>query len=373
MTTSDLDIERPQAAAPEKQKRRKFWSFLVLGLALALLAIKIFPARPFNEQLLQLSLRQTLGPWADGFASEPPELQALILDYASQPELVLKTKIALLKYPDLAQRVFLTYGATPEFQQILRHYGEAVLLPISYFMTHEIASLTAMHKVGNVWEDLKESWQHWLTGKKEAAAPPPEVKLGPEERGWIAITFIKEEGYHFLGQFVVTKEGEVQWLQSDRLLQGLVSFLTSGVRKLEAKWRQGEPILLGDLTDAALDLIIVAGSFKLVKAANQSRKLTKLGQLPQRIRVYGRALLFKGGKLRPIVKYGVLATTGYLLVRHPSLLHSLWREAANVLGLPPLLLQVVGWTVVITLLLYPVSWLWALLTPPVRWLARTVC
>jgi hypothetical protein len=371
MSTSDLEIKSPPAAAPEKQKRRKFRLFLVLGLALALLAMKIFPARPFNEQLLQLSLRQTLGPLAAGFAAEPPELQALMLDYAPQPELVLKAKIALLKYPDLARRVFLTYGAEPEFQQILRDYGEAVLLPISYFMTHEISSLTAMHKVGKVWEDLKESWQQWLGG--EAAAPPPAVKLGPEERGWIAVTFIKEEGYHFLGQFVVTKEGEVQWLQSDRLLQGLVSFLTGGVRKLEAKWRQGEPILLGDLTDAALDLIIVAGSFKLVKAANQSRKLTKLGQLPQRIRVYGSALLFKGGRLRPIVKYGVLATTGYLLVRHPSLLHSLWREAANVLGLPPLLLQVVGWTVVITLLLYPVSWLWALLSPPVRWLARAVC
>lgn len=373
MSTSDLETESPRAAAPEKQKRRKFWFFLVLGLALALLAIKIFPARPFNEQLLQLSLHQTLGSLAAGFASEPPELQALMLDYAAQPELVLKAKIALLKYPDLARRVFLTYGATPEFQQILLNYGEAVLLPISYFMTHEISSLTAMHKVGTVWDDLKESWQQWLGGKQEAAAPPPEVKLGPEERGWIAVTFIQEAGYHFLGQFVVTKEGEVQWLQSDRMLQGLVSFFTGGVRKLEAKWRQSEQIGLGDLTDAALDLIVVAGSFKLVKAANQSRKLTKLGQLPQRIRIYGSALLFKGGKVRPIVKYGALATTGYLLIRHPSLLHSLWREAANVLGLPPLLLQVVGWTVVITLLLYPVSWLWALLSPPVRWLARAVC
>jgi hypothetical protein len=89
MNESNLETENPQAGAPEKQKRRKFRLFLVLGLALALLAMKIFPARPLNEQLLQLSLRQTLGPLADGFAAEPPELQALMLDYAPRPEMVL--------------------------------------------------------------------------------------------------------------------------------------------------------------------------------------------------------------------------------------------------------------------------------------------
>lgn len=134
----------------------------------------------------------------------------------------------------------------------------------------------------------------------------------------------------------------MQWLQSDRLLQNLVSFFTGGVRNLEAKWRQGEQISLGDITGAALDLALVAGSFKLVKAANKSQGLTKLQQLPQRIRVYGSALLIRGGKLRPIVKLGIGATMFYLVVRHPSLLNSLWLEVANFLGLPPLLLQVMG-------------------------------
>lgn len=193
--------------APNHKKRRKLGLFLALGLALALLVNTLLPAAPFNAQLLQLSLRQTLGPLAAEFAAEPPEIQALMLDYASQPELVLKTKIALLKYPKMARRVFLTYGTAPEFQQVLRQYGEAVLPPISYFMTHEIYSLTAGHKVGKVWEDLKQFWQQCLDGEKEAAEPPSPVKLGPEERGWIAVTFIQEEGHHFLGQFVVTKGG----------------------------------------------------------------------------------------------------------------------------------------------------------------------
>src|SRR5690606_26312724 len=65
-----------------------------------------------------------------------------------------------------------------------------------------------------------------------------------------------------------------------------------------------------------------------------------------------------------MVKYGAPAVLAYMAVRHPSVINSLLGSAAEKLGLPVALVQIVGWTV----LLIPVMLLLRFLIAPLAWL-----
>jgi len=98
-------------------------------------------APPYEDQLIGVAVRQSFGDAASQVAAEPLEVQALLLDYADNEQLVLKARLALLRYPDLARRILPVYGGEAEFQAVLLTYGEAVLPPIAYFMDHDLTSL----------------------------------------------------------------------------------------------------------------------------------------------------------------------------------------------------------------------------------------
>ena len=73
----------------------------------------------YEDQLLEVAVRQTFGDTAPQVAEEPLEIQALLLDFADNESLLLKARLALLRYPDLARRILPVYGSEPEFQEVL--------------------------------------------------------------------------------------------------------------------------------------------------------------------------------------------------------------------------------------------------------------
>lgn len=78
-----------------------------------------------------------------------------------------------------------------------------------------------------------------------------------------------------------------------------------------------------------------------------------------------------------LVKYGAPAVLAYMAIRHPSIINSLLGHAAERIGLPVGLVQVLGWTLVLLpimlllrFILGPVAWAMAAAVGLLRWLDK---
>lgn len=335
------------------------------------------PSAPtYEDQLIDVAVRQSFGDSATQVATEPLEVQALLLDYADNEPLLLKARLALMSYPDLARRILPVYGGEAEFQSVLQRYGEAVLPPIAYFMDHDMTSLEMRRALGDRVEEIMLLYARLAGTSSDVAVPrqDPVPDLTPEERGRYAIQFLREEGYDFIGQFAVSPDGKAEWVQTERLTEGLTDLFFGGVRSLEAKWRQGSEVEESDLGWAALDLAVIASSVKLLKATRVSRAAVpadagiaaaRSSGFSGRVAVLGSRVLARSGRLAVAVSgYGVVPMAVYLMIRYPSLINATLAELGGVLGIEPWLLQFLFWFVAILaicrlalFLLGPLSWL----------------
>ena len=339
------------------------------ALLLALLAILgaawLTPHAPepsYEAQLIGVALRQSFGPAAPQLAAQPLEVQALLLDYADDEALVLQARLALLKYPDLARRLLPRYGSEPEFREVLSRYGPTALPPVAYFMDHSLTSLEVRRALGQRLDQIKGLWDRWLgstTPAAQAQTQAATTELTPHERGWYAITFLGKEGYGFIGQFTVAPDGKAEWVQSERVVEGLSDLLLGGVRGLETKWRQGSEVQLGDVAWAALDVAVIAGSVKLVKALAAARTAraaatgvsaaTGMG-FSGRVALFGSRILAQGGRIGlAVARYGAIPAGIYLMIRHPSLINATLAELADWMGIGPWALQFLFWFVALSL------------------------
>ena len=314
---------------------------------------------PYVEQLIRIQAKQDLAHIDRAILDEPMQVQALLLDYSRDKELVLKAWIALSKYPANAREILLLYGNEPEFKGVLRTYGDAVIPVIQYFRDNDIWTVRAMQ---SVTETVRNVWDR-VTGKERANAKP--VELGPLERGWVAVNFIKQEGHEFLGQFVVDGQGKAKWNQTDRIVRALTSFFTSGVRNLETKIDLGQDLTAADAFWAGLDVAMIAVPAKILMSGKAAARSGQELGLAARTRLVAPRLLPKGEMFRKLGAYGAAAAVLYVVVRHPSLLNSVFAELAELIGISPWLVQAAGWSVVIALLMYLFSWL---LVPAARFL-----
>ena len=341
--------------------RKPLWFAAAAMLGAAAIVYFAYPAS-YAEQLVRIQARQAFARVDPRILAEPIDIQGVLLDYAPNKVLSLKAWIALLKYPEATRELLLLYGSTPEFQEILINHGEAVIPVIRYFREHDIWSVAALDAATRAGNRMKD-WFATLSNQPpkdpqaEPAVPAPAASPGPDQRGWYAINFIRQEGHDLLAQFVVAPGGEVKWNQTDRVVKAVTSFLTSGVRTLETRHDLGEPITSGDVFWAGLDVALVSVPLKLLRAgkavARSGEELSVIG----RTRLFAPRLVAQGRRFQSLGKYGALVATIAIVATHPSLLNSLFAEAANLLGLSPWLLQFAGWTLLILLLLYPVSWL----------------
>lgn len=336
---------------------------ILLALLGALLITSLYKPKPLEAQLLHLQVERAMPEAADEIAGEPAEIQALFLAYAEDPVLLAKARLALLRYPDMARPIFLMLGESPDFREVLRRYGEDVVLPIHFFLTHEVFTLELMRGLSETAQSALSTVRRLWNGDEPAQAASTGA-LTTEERGRYAVQFIKAEGYDFLGQFVISPKGEVGWVQTERVLEGINSFFAGGIKGLEGKIRRDETVAVGDVGWAALDVAIGVSALKVLRmgrtAAVGGRSLT----FSQRSAALG-AGLWRGSAIGArLVKYGAPAVLAYIAIRHPSVINSLLGSAAEKLGLPVGLVQVVGWTLV----LLPIMLLLRFILGPLAWL-----
>lgn len=319
--------------------------------------------RSYEEQLIRIQVQQEVAQLDESILQESPEVQAILIDYQANRELLYKTLISLNKYREQTRRVLMEYGPEPEFQEILIQYGDAVILPVHYFLEHDIRSIALLNFTSrNIQAGTENARNLWKTIRGDEPATidtsdeTTDARLGPRERGWYAINFIRQEGHNFLGQFVVDAAGNVKWVQTERLLEGLSSFLAGGIRRLETKYVLDEKITEADILWATFDVAVVVGSFKLLRATKAASSSGKSLSLTARTWHGAARLLPRGPFLRWMGKYGGAVATIYIVVRHPSLLNSVFTEIAELAGIHPLFVQFVGWILIISLLLYPFLW-----------------
>jgi hypothetical protein len=330
--------------------KRLFVIFVLATLLATFFSLAAEPV-PVEQKLIRIHANDVLGEFP-GIEHESVDLQAALADMARDPLLVLKARAVLLKYPVMARQLLKIYGGEPDFQKILRHHGDSVLPPIHYFVSNPVGSIEWMNKAGTQYQLFKK----WFTDHENGATIVDSVQpLTPTERGWYAVQYIRTEGHDFLGQFLVNPEGTVEWLASERVLEGLNQFFAGGLRRLEKRHRMNEPIGAGDIGWAALDVVVLASAVKVLRIGrfaaattqNASRG-TRSAALAVRFSRGGRLVL---GSAR-YAKWPLIAGAGYLVITHPSLVNDLLVELANVIGAPALLIQWVGWLLLLMPALY---------------------
>lgn len=341
---------------------------IICGMALLLATVFSVAVRPvpIEQRLIQIQARDALQGFPD-IKQQPVEIQAILLDFADDPLLLIKAQAAFIRYPDMARSVFSLYGQEPEFQDILRRHGETVLPPIHHFMTRPIYTIELLNQADQRYQALKQ----FFTGAEKSAdipgSPPGQYqRLSPQQRGWFAVNFIKHEGHDFLGQFIVDDQGETQWVVTERMLEGLNQFFTSGIRSLETKYRAGEELTASDVGWASVDVLVLTSAVKVLRMGrvaavttqNASRG-TRSAALAARIGQGGRMVLNSAR----YAKWPMVIGAGYLVMTHPALVSDLLAGVADVLGYPVLAVQLAGWFLLLIPALYLGSWLLWLFGP----------
>jgi phage shock protein PspC (stress-responsive transcriptional regulator) len=345
-------------------KHKKPLLFFAVAVVVAIAIVQSWKPLSYSEQLILVQAKEELSHIDKRIRREPLEVQSVLLDYAADNELVLKAWIALSRYPEQARAILLLYGSEPEFKEILKNHGEAVIPAIQYFLENDVWSVKALdystRTIQSFADSAKRLWNR-IAGNEPAnaaaGAPAKPNELGPIERGWYAVNFIKKDGQHFLGQFVVDKDNKVKRNQTDRIAQAFISFFTGGVRALETKHDLGADVTGPDYFWAGLDVAVVALPLKLLRAGKVVETSGKALPLTTRTRLFAPRLVSKARIFQKLGKYGAVAATVYIIATHPSLINGLLAGLADLLELPPWLVQFVGWVLIVTVAIYPFTWL----------------
>jgi len=334
--------------------RAMFASTLIAATLAALIAFNWAP-RSTESAILEVQLAQRAPHQAHMLQDESLELQALFLDYVDDPLLSTKAQLALLRYPEMSRPILALYGAEPEFKEALREHGEHIIPPIHHLMTNDSVMLDLRKQTENLMNSAIAFVQSVRGTNTDTPSPDRHSRdadtgsaaLTPEARGWYAVMFINREGHDFLGQFVLTPEGQVARVQSERLLESVNAFFAGGIRGLETRVRKDEEIGLGDVGWAALDVAVGVSAFKLVRLGRNAAVAGRTMHFTQRNAALGASLLRGSAIGTRIAKYGAPAVLAYVAIRHPGVLNALLADAAGWLGLPAALLQTLGWTMLL--------------------------
>ena len=357
----------------------KVWLSIVL---FALVAGGVLTAvashEPFEPRMVRLEAQRALPSLAPALAEESPEINALFLSYAGEPALWAAAWLAIRNHGDLAREALLDYGLDPAFQRVLVRFGADAVLPVTYYRDHDIATLRAQHWLGTRYRAASEQLSRWWQDDAEKASEAnptttddeaTPATLTPARRGQIAIAILEAEGHGFLGQFVIDADGEVQWLQSERVVSDIGDFFTGGLRDLESQWRRGEPVGVADLGWAGVDLLVMTSAIKVLRAGRAVRAGAAVEG--QGARATGRGVLAGGGRfvnLSRAAKVAAVTGTAYVVLRHPSLVSALGANAARWLGWPVWLGQFLIWTLVLLPFLIVARFVYRWVLAPLLWL-----
>lgn len=348
---------------------------LVTALAVAALITARAAPTAYESRLLHLSADQAL-PEAvmETLEGESDRLYLRLLGWAESPALLFNASLALSRHGETARRILLAYGAEPDFQQVLARYGPDALLPVAWFHDNEVASLALRHWASESYRHTRDAITGWWRDSEEApAGDSADNGLTPYQRGLYAIAFLQEGGYGFLDQFVVDEKGAIHWLQGERLAAGVSEFFTGGVRDLERRVQVGGPVGPADLAWAGVDVLLMAGAVKALRAgravqtgALQGRGGVAAGaELRSTRALVPAALRFNG--LSRSARFAAVGATAWVVVQHPSLISGLGATLAHWLGWPVRLSQFLLWSVVLLPFFWLVALVWRWLVRPLLW------
>ncbi|PRY66211.1 hypothetical protein B0H98_101189 [Vreelandella songnenensis] len=324
----------------------------------------------YAPRLMRLEARSALPSIEASLAQESAALNSVFLAYAEDQPLWMSAHLAILRYGDIARAALLEYAALPEFQHVLVRFGPDAVLPISYFRAHDVATLRAQHWVGERYQQLSRWWS------EEGEQAQGDAEWTPHRRGQIGIALLDAEGHALLNQFVVDAEGEVHWLQGERVVAGISDFFTSGLRHLENQWRRDEAIGASDIGWAGVDLLLMASTVKVLRAGRLARGARVGSAEAQGVRAGMRQGIAAGAgrfaSLPRMAKIAAVTTTAYVVVRHPSLISALGANAAKWLSLPVWLGQFGVWFIVLLPVLMAARFIWRWVMVPLLWLLMPV-
>lgn len=352
------------------------WLFIVLvAMALAGLLSLTASDEPFEETLVRLEVERALPALESTLQEESAEINALFLHYASDQALWMSAALAIWRHGDIARSTLLDYGLSPQFQQVLVRFGADAVLPISYFRDHDVTTLRAQHWIGERYQQVSRWWGDEPSDTNELGDADVEAamaELTPLRRGQMGIALLDSNGHGLLNQFVVDDEGNVAWLQGERLVSGVGDFFTSGLRDLESQWRRGEAIGASDLGWAGVDLLVMASTVKVLRAGRAARTARLGGVEAQAARTGVRqGIVATSGRfatLPRMAKVAAVAGTAYVVIRHPSLVSALGAHLSQWLGWPTWLGQFLVWLIVLLPVMFIARFIYRWLLTPLLWL-----
>ncbi|SFQ40916.1 hypothetical protein [Variovorax sp. 770b2] len=326
----------------------------------------------YEEQLADIVAARQFSPHVYEATRESPALTQLFIDAAGDRELTLKLELALIKYQDRARSVLELFGSDARFQQVLLAYGEGVIPIVDHFMVTDMATLWTKAKLEGAWKSIFEFF-------KRKSAPSGEdepTAYGPRLRGIYAIEAIVVDGHHFLGQFVLDKNGQIQRVQTDRVLETIKKLFAGGVTDLEQKYRKGEAIAVSDVAWAGADVLSVFGVTKAVKYLGKPSVVGKPVEEAASVRrraMMGRTVLTSEAVGKRVAEKGSKVASIYLLARHPSLLSGVFGALGKQLGFQAWLSILMGWwgiALVAIAGILPLLRGLTLLIKPIRWITN---
>lgn len=357
---------------------RRVWRFLVVALSAALVIAAVISATaaptPYESRLLHLSAERALPePVVRALRDESDRLNLLFIGWADDQALVFNGALALSRHDETARRMLLAYGAEPDFQRVLARYGPDALLPVAWFHDNEVRSLEVRHWAAERYRRTREAIGDWWRETEEAASDSPGIELTPWQRGRYAIAFLQADGYGFLDQFVVDEQGAIHWLQGERLAAGVSDFFTGGLRDLERRVQGGASVGPADLAWAGVDVLLMAGAVKALRAGRAVQAGTVQGrggvaagaELRSTRALAPAALRFTG--LSRSARFAAVGATAWVVVQHPSLISGLGATLAHWLGWPVRLVQFLLWSVVLLPFFWFVGFVWRWLLRPLLW------
>lgn len=354
--------------------RRIRWGALLAGALLASVCITYLSGTAnYEERLTDIAASRGLPMAAYKAAGNSPKLKELFLEAAADRELTGKLELGLLKYGDRARAVFEMFGDDAPFQEILRQYGEGVVPVVDYFMETDMLILK-----GGYWAhgQMRDAWLAIRKAILDKQSKPDQANhfpYGPRYRGIYAIEAIHVDGHHFLGQFVLDKDGHVQRVQTDRILETIKKIFAGGLIELESKYDSGDRIQLTDIAWAGADLLSVFGVPKALKFLGGGGKAIEEAAIVRRTTLMGRGVLLGESVGKHVAGAGAKLAAVYLVVRHPSLLSGVFRALGLLAGLPPWISILIGWwgaAFLAMLAIIPMLRGATLLITPIRWIAQ---
>lgn len=318
----------------------------------------------FEERIMVIdaAASEECGVSADTLRAAPPNAAAVCAAWG------MKAFTYSLDYPAAAPALYGLYGNLSEWHEVLDRYGHPVIPVVWSFYQEGSFEQQLEHDVGTAVSQI-------LAGHMPTFASD---KLSPIEQGARAIERIKREGHDLLSRYEA--EGEaVATKPLTYTLRFVEELLIGGVKVVEGKLVRGEEVSAGEYGVAALEVAVLAvGGNALIAglrksgAAATTKALAakglavkgagaKLAVLKSASAGVGSTLLKIGKKVAP---YAAVVGTGYLAVRHPTLVASAGSWVFEQLGVNPALAYVFAWLVVATVL-WAIVWFFS-------WPARKV-